>query len=491
MSIQVPEAKCLLEGLSLEIQTRANRLTQHPSEANIPSSSAKQGNTTKKARTVGPTRSRPMALVLPSESEVESFKIPSNAKEIEDLGHAGNSVVKGKGKRLERTLSFYPGCHDTTHAPSHLDQGNLSFHTPQVDDEGSVTEEDPMDDEYTVELALKQPNKFSESLAIEVHPNLVSQAARHLPELYTAVGAAQPSVIATELPNEFGMPDSSPQAPWPIETSLILTQGSNKLKLTHQRPMVRVVIQEAIEHLWATMMFNNAFPEFCVALRLIKDCLFTAANHLKPGSTGIYVRLEEDPEYLSRITPLPRARICLIRSEVKERCTTITMGTFLMFGSPLDIIKYVRNQLANYTYTFPKAKIDKCPNRLVMCSRPYRNDHIITVIRDMFFTGGAKSFAKHFYYLFPTHNGRGGEMVLEVPIPMVALVATAVVAEFSANAFLDVYNGHVNTLKHIRERREGAFHLMMADIYAQADMSVATEILVVPIADLDIDDIDG
>ncbi|KAF8261448.1 hypothetical protein EI94DRAFT_1705512 [Lactarius quietus] len=382
-----------------------------------------------------------MALVLPSESEVESFKIPSNAKEIEDLGHAGNSVVKGKGKRLERR--------------------NLSFHTPQVDDEGSVTEEDPMDDEYTVELALKQPNKFSESLAIErpswsssgasepgisgsqtsgtsfndSDPSVVTssgQISSAQPELYTAVGAAQPSVVATELPNEFGMPDSSPQAPWPIETSLILTQGSNKLKLTHQRPMVHVVIQEAIEHLWATMMFNNAFPEFCVALRLIKDCLFTAANHLKPGSAGIYVQLEEDPEYLSRITPLPRTRICLIQSEVKERCTTITMGTFLMFGSPLDIIKY-----------------DKCPNRLVMCSRPYRNDRIITVIRDMFFTGGAKSFAKHFYYLFPTHNGRGGEMVLEVPIPMVALVATA------------------------------------------SSMSVATEILVVPIADLDINDIDG
>jgi hypothetical protein len=42
------------------------------------------------------------------------------------------------------------------------------------------------------------------------------------------------------------------------------------------------------------------------------------------------------------------------------------------------------------------------------------------------------------------------------------------VAEFSANAYLDVYNGHVNTLKHIRDKRVGGFHLMMADIYAQA-----------------------
>ena len=40
--------------------------------------------------------------------------------------------------------------------------------------------------------------------------------------------------------------------------------------------------------------------------------------------------------------------------------------------------------------------------------------------------------------------------------------------EFSANAYLDVYLGHVNTLKHIQDKRAGAFHLMMADIYKKA-----------------------
>jgi hypothetical protein len=40
--------------------------------------------------------------------------------------------------------------------------------------------------------------------------------------------------------------------------------------------------------------------------------------------------------------------------------------------------------------------------------------------------------------------------------------------EFSANAYLDVYNGHVNTFNHIREKREESFHVMMCDIYSQA-----------------------
>ena len=42
------------------------------------------------------------------------------------------------------------------------------------------------------------------------------------------------------------------------------------------------------------------------------------------------------------------------------------------------------------------------------------------------------------------------------------------VAEFLANTYLDVYIGHVNTLKHIRDHHPGAFHLMMADIYIKA-----------------------
>jgi Domain of unknown function (DUF6532) len=61
-----------------------------------------------------------------------------------------------------------------------------------------------------------------------------------------------------------------------------------------------------------------------------------------------------------------------------------------------------------------------------MRTRPYRNDRIISVIRDLYFTGGAISFSRRFASLFPTHTSLHGENVREVPIPMVALVATAV-----------------------------------------------------------------
>jgi hypothetical protein len=61
-----------------------------------------------------------------------------------------------------------------------------------------------------------------------------------------------------------------------------------------------------------------------------------------------------------------------------------------------------------------------------MRTRPYRNTRIITVLRDLFFAGGAASFAERHHELFPTYYNGNGAMTRQVPAPMVALVATAV-----------------------------------------------------------------
>ena len=61
-----------------------------------------------------------------------------------------------------------------------------------------------------------------------------------------------------------------------------------------------------------------------------------------------------------------------------------------------------------------------------MCSCPYRNDRIINAIRELYFTEGHTLFAYCFRYLFPSCDCCDNIARLEVPIPMVALVATAV-----------------------------------------------------------------
>jgi hypothetical protein len=111
-------------------------------------------------------------------------------------------------------------------------------------------------------------------------------------------------------------------------------------------------------------------------------------------------------------------------------------------------VEAVQKQLMNYNYTFPKAPnvstrqsssticaffrqgiltSELCQaNGLVLRARPYRNERIITVTRDLYFSGGSMSFAARFNHRFPTHPGHNGESRNEVPIPMIALVATAV-----------------------------------------------------------------
>lgn len=62
--------------------------------------------------------------------------------------------------------SYYPGRGDTTHPLASLDPENRVFHNPNVDD--SETETDDDDDEEIVELALKNPGRFAQVMAVEV-----------------------------------------------------------------------------------------------------------------------------------------------------------------------------------------------------------------------------------------------------------------------------------------------------------------------------------
>ena len=106
---------------------------------------------------------------------------------------------------------------------------------------------------------------------------------------------------------------------------------------------------------------------------------------------------------------------------------------------PAIIAQVATQQLLDYNYTFPTlSNISTsffCSSWLISIqsnraslnrNKPYRNIHIITVIWELFFSGGTTSFAHRYHPRFPTFQDSNGDVVLEVPIPMVALVATAV-----------------------------------------------------------------
>jgi hypothetical protein len=68
-----------------------------------------------------------------------------------------------------------------------------------------------------------------------------------------------------------------------LDLDLVVCERTKKLLLTKQRPVVHAIVQLAIEHLQASLLFNNAFPNVHVANTLTRAALFTAAKNKLGG----------------------------------------------------------------------------------------------------------------------------------------------------------------------------------------------------------------
>jgi len=75
--------------------------------------------------------------------------------------------------------------------------------------------------------------------------------------------------------------------------------------LTHQRPIIRAIVQDAIDRLRVSLLVRNAFPEPVVAIAFTKDALHLAAERSdKPGATTVQARLQDDDEYVTKLVSL-------------------------------------------------------------------------------------------------------------------------------------------------------------------------------------------
>jgi hypothetical protein len=90
-----------------------------------------------------------------------------------------------------------------------------------------------------------------------------------------------------------------------VNTNLVFLEGSTKLMLTHQRPIIRTIIQDAIDNLRASLLVRNAFPDAIIAFSFTKDALRLAAERCdKPGATSVQARLQDDDEYVAKLVTL-------------------------------------------------------------------------------------------------------------------------------------------------------------------------------------------
>lgn len=88
------------------------------------------------------------------------------------------------------------------------------------------------------------------------------------------------------------------------DTDIMFIPGTNKFSLTNQRPLLRAVIQEAIENLRCSLLFDHGFPNANDIPSLIRVSLITAAETHSPKASQIHVRLLNDRDYLEKMIRL-------------------------------------------------------------------------------------------------------------------------------------------------------------------------------------------
>ncbi|KAF8268071.1 hypothetical protein EI94DRAFT_1700533 [Lactarius quietus] len=181
-----------------------------------------QGNPMKRAQTTVN-----IVKVIPFLREDDDLKNQSIVKGKRQFPSSDrdDSVDKGKGKQVQAkfrcTWSFYP-----------LDMVTTIILLPNFKAEAMISML-----LSSIDVAVRLPTKFSESLEIE------SIAA--LTEAF--MGGIR----------QFQASQALPTARLP---------GANKLMLTSQHPNVHAIIQEAIKNIQEALLFNNAFPDVCFSI---------------------------------------------------------------------------------------------------------------------------------------------------------------------------------------------------------------------------------
>ena len=102
---------------------------------------------------------------------------------------------------------------------------------------------------------------------------------------------------------------------WPLDTELVITPGTkNKVLLTAQRYMPRLVIHSAFEYLRASLLFVHAYPDQDLSANFIRDALITAAYARGQDASTLHKRLISDEDWVATAAPLVSRILCL------ERC---------------------------------------------------------------------------------------------------------------------------------------------------------------------------
>ncbi|KAG2154471.1 uncharacterized protein EDB93DRAFT_1102243 [Suillus bovinus] len=250
--------------------------------------------------------------------------------------------------------------------------------------------------------------------------------------------------------------------------SLIRTE-SGKVKLLDQNQETRRVVRDAIVDAKCHIVFVDAYPELIDKNQVSLQSLLTVAE--KRGLHAIKQRLQADAKYAAQLGSLVEPRLPLLRRELKEvACANI--DSYFRLG--LSVVK-AKRLMEKHAYIYA-LKFDLNDEPSPIGKKPYQGDLLIFLIYSGVFNGTKSIGVKYAERFVKIANNKANRP--EIPVPLLALVATSVYAalfwktlgspgkfNFTGNQFSETYVFHVKFLEDLKKDAPGKFHHLMADIY--------------------------
>ncbi|KAI0695826.1 hypothetical protein BC835DRAFT_1414648 [Cytidiella melzeri] len=286
---------------------------------------------------------------------------------------------------------------------------------------------------------------------------------------------------------------NSPNYGWPVAAHYVAPPPSLPVSLKVQPSLLQQIIRTAIRSATGDYLFKTAYPSDKNHWKGLRTILRRCATRLELNEYAEH--FEKDVAFGEDIAQILVARFANRRGDVKSNASTCAAGYYSLLPGE-ECKDRVKDLTESYTYIFPEEA------GVMKQNKPFKHPCIIKVITKSFFEsgrGGRSSLADKHSKLFSSSCEEGPKRdELELPIPIVALAATAVHCallewktgehsklSFHGDTYQPVYERHVKVLEDIRNDH-AKYHRMMADLYKTVSRgkNTAGEVNTVALVDL-------
>ncbi|KAG2122522.1 hypothetical protein BD769DRAFT_1670672 [Suillus cothurnatus] len=274
--------------------------------------------------------------------------------------------------------------------------------------------------------------------------------------------------VTTPGPEPRDTSDTYPPFKWPEFTNLVY-EADGSINLKAQNTRIQIVLKTAVFELKKSAIFENAFPTITKKRTMAMQAVSNAAY--KHKERAILKRLKHDTDFAVALASIPEGQLSAFHTGIKKLAHQIVVSRFTLRRGCSNEVEEL---LKSHKYIFPTNQ-----NGKVLGDQPFCDEAMINTLHQSLFDGensiGVQSHEDFVSVL-------DGNDELELPIAMVALIATVIYAilmdwrsgnpplssqvkSFNATIYISVYKAHEATLTWIFEGGKKKYHVLMAQLY--------------------------